>query len=90
MGLDIVELVMEVEAEFRVDIPDEDASRLGTVGALYDYVARRLDPGLIDSRGGPYSGELWERYLDVVERESGAPRIELRPEARFVQDLRMD
>jgi len=90
MGLDIVEMLMEVESEFGVDIPDADAERLTTVGALYDYVAARLSPELGEPVGGPYMGELWDRYLDVIEREIGVKRSTLLPHARFVQDLRMD
>ena len=90
MGLDIIEMVMEVESVFAVDIPDADAERLTTVGALYDYVAARLSPELREPIGGPYTGELWERYLDVLEREIGVKRSALLPHARFVQDLRMD
>lgn len=43
MGLDGVELVMEVEETFGFSIPDEDAEVLDTVGKLYDYIlAHRL------------------------------------------------
>jgi hypothetical protein len=87
MGLDIVETIMIVESTFGIDIPDADAERLTTVGALYDCIARQLSSTHVS--GGPYAGELWERYLDVVERKIGVPRSALRPEARFVQDLRM-
>ncbi len=38
MGLDSVELVLEVENTFGFSIPDEDAAGLTTVGKLYDYV----------------------------------------------------
>jgi acyl carrier protein len=35
LGLDIVELVMEVEDAFGIDIPDEKASCVETAGQLY-------------------------------------------------------
>ena len=38
MGLDLVELVMEVEETFGFSIRDEDAAKLDTVGKLYDYI----------------------------------------------------
>ncbi len=38
MGLDSVELVLEVENAFGFSIPDEDVAGLPTVGKLYDYV----------------------------------------------------
>jgi acyl carrier protein len=90
MGLDIVELVMDVETAFGVRISDADAKDLMTVGTLYDYVGRQVAPNLISPRGGPYAGELWERYLDVVAESTGVRRDRLRPEARFVQDLGLD
>jgi acyl carrier protein len=44
MGLDTVELVMEVEDEFGIELPDADAERLQTVGQLVDYLVGRLGP----------------------------------------------
>jgi acyl carrier protein len=38
MGLDSVELVLDVENAFAFSIPDEDAAGLTTVGKLYEYV----------------------------------------------------
>ena len=37
-SLDIVELVMALEEEFGMDIPDEDADKLKTVGDAMDYL----------------------------------------------------
>ena len=37
-SLNIVELVMEVEQEFDIEIPDEDAEGLNTVGDLRKYI----------------------------------------------------
>ena len=37
-SLDIVELVMEFEKEFNIDIPDEDAEKLRTVGDALGYL----------------------------------------------------
>ena len=37
-SLDIVELVMEFEKEFNIDIPDEDAEKLRTVGDAIGYL----------------------------------------------------
>ena len=43
-SLDIVELVMEFEKEFNIDIPDEDAEKLRTVGDAIKYLDRRSAP----------------------------------------------
>jgi acyl carrier protein len=41
-SLDTVELVMALEDEFDMDIPDEDAEKLDTVGKAMDYVLSHL------------------------------------------------
>ncbi len=40
-SLDTVELVMALEDEFGVEIPDEDAEKITTVGAAVDYVVSK-------------------------------------------------
>jgi acyl carrier protein len=37
-SLDVVELVMEIEEEFGIEVPDEDQGSLKTVGAVVAYV----------------------------------------------------
>ena len=39
-SLDIVELVMAFEEAFDLDIPDEDAEKIQTVGQAVDYVEK--------------------------------------------------
>lgn len=41
-SLDIVELVMEFEKEFNIDIPDEDAEKLRTVGDALGYLNQKV------------------------------------------------
>ncbi len=41
-SLDTVELVMALEDEFDLDIPDEDAEKMTTVGKAIDYVLNFL------------------------------------------------
>jgi len=41
-SLDTVELVMALEDEFDLDIPDEEAEKLTTVGKSIDYVLSNL------------------------------------------------
>ncbi|MEM7145510.1 MAG: acyl carrier protein [Verrucomicrobiota bacterium] len=47
-SLDTVELVMAFEEEFSIEVPDEDAEKLQTVGDVTKY---------IDSHGGGGDGE---------------------------------
>ena len=39
-SLDIVELVMELEEEFQMSIPDEDAEKIRTVGEAIEYIRK--------------------------------------------------
>jgi acyl carrier protein len=42
-SLDVVELIMALEEEFGLEIPDEDAEKLTTVGAAVNYVKDKLN-----------------------------------------------
>jgi acyl carrier protein len=44
-SLDIVELVMAMEEEFNVEIPDEDAEKIQTIGAAIAYLKGKVGTG---------------------------------------------
>ncbi|MCH7702096.1 MAG: acyl carrier protein [Planctomycetes bacterium] len=44
-SLDTVELVMELEDEFDLSIPDEDAEKLQTVGSAIEYIEQHASVG---------------------------------------------
>ena len=37
-SLDVVELIMEMEDVFNIQISDEDAEKIGTIGDAVDYI----------------------------------------------------
>jgi acyl carrier protein len=48
-SLDIVELVMELEEEFDIQIPDDQAEKIKTVGEAIDFIeARQKEKGAGD------------------------------------------
>ena len=41
-SLDTVELVMALEEEFEIEIPDEDAEKIQTVAAAVDFIKEKV------------------------------------------------
>ncbi len=80
MGLDYVELIISVENEFKIAIPDDDVGKCDTVGKLVDYVYSRMQ----HNKNGPCPSQ---RGFYVVRRtlmeQLGLPRSEIKPEARL-------
>ena len=42
-SLDTVELIMQFEEEFSIEIPDEEAEKLLSVGQAVDYISTKLN-----------------------------------------------
>ena len=42
-SLDVVELIMEMEEEYDIEIPDEDAEKISTVGDAVEYIKSRIE-----------------------------------------------
>ena len=42
-SLDVVELIMALEEEFGIEIPDEDAEKIRTVGDVTEYIKERTN-----------------------------------------------
>jgi acyl carrier protein len=86
MGLDTVELVMEVEEEFSIDIPNELASTLTTVGKLHCFVVAELHRR---DRPRP-SKEVFEQLRELIVTQIGVRPEQVVANASFVDDLGMD
>lgn len=89
MGLDFVELIMEIEHTFDVTISDAQAGQSVTVGQLYDVIRAQIvvrDPTIPPG----YTGPPWELYLTIIAEELGVPRDVLTPSTHFVKDLGAD
>lgn len=86
MGLDTVELVLSIEEEFGIAIPDSDAAKLGLLGDLQDYIV-----GALRQRGeSPDEKQVWERLTAVVVRQLGVRPSEVKRTAHIVTDLNAD
>ena len=86
MGLDTVELVMAVEEEFAIAIPNEWAATLITLGDLRDCVIR-----IREARGEKIDpGDFWARVKMIMWRDHRIAEKHLVPEAEIVADLGLD
>lgn len=41
-SLDVVELLMSIEDEFEIEIPDEEIENIRTIGELVDYIENNM------------------------------------------------
>lgn len=87
MGLDSVELVMKVEEHFDIEIPDEVASTLETVGLLHEFVYHELRRG---KRTGVGYTQVFDELREIICAQLGVHPREVVSEAHFVRDLRVD
>ena len=86
MGLDTVELVMAVEEEFGIAIPDDGAVTLITLSDIRDFVVQALEAtGEVGDREA-----VWERIKAIMRRDHGIADEHLVPGAALVADLGLD
>ncbi len=90
MGLDAVELVMAIEEEFDISIPDEEAANLDTVGKLYRYILDILYLNNSGTTGQIDESDVWERTKDVIVSQLGVRPEQVTEDANFVSDLGID
>jgi len=74
MGLDGVELLMRIEEEFSIDLPDDEVSSVRTVGDLYEVVLSKLKttPDCLSSRA-------FYRTRGALTNSLGISRRRIRP-----------
>jgi acyl carrier protein len=87
VGLDTVELVFAIEAEFGLKIPDEIATKIFTVGDMHAFLVSELN-----RHGASTVDEdvVYASLREIICYHAGVDPEEVVPSARFVQDLRLD
>ncbi len=86
MGMDTVELVMDIKDEFRIGIPDEVASTLESVGDLHECVLSKLR-----ERGEqPNEAQIWNRLCHLLVVNFGISPEKITRSAKVVRDLGLD
>ena len=77
MGLDAVELLIEIEAAFGISLHDEDVSQVVTVGQLYESVCCSLSA--TDRLSCCLSAAAFYRVRQLLISVTGAERSHVRP-----------
>jgi hypothetical protein len=80
MGLDVVELILEVEKSFGVEIPDADACKMQTPGDLADWVAAHVKTG----KNASCLSQARFHRLRALLMEVSVPRKKIRPSVPLV------
>lgn len=82
MGLDSVELLMAVEEEFGIDIPNAEAEGIITAEDLLQVILRHSFPRL-----GVNEDEVWERLRRVIIDDTATEPAKVVRSARIIQDF---
>lgn len=88
MGLDTVELVMSVENQFNIEIPDNEAENIATVQQLIDYTFEKIKQ---ESQEKILSKtEVKHLICEMISDITGIPLIKITSQHSFVNDLGMN
>ena len=87
MGLDSVEIVLSAEEMFDIEISDEAAGRMQTVGDMHEFVMSEL---VRLERPNINRDIVYDLLRNIICMQLGVKREDVVPGARFVQDLGMD
>ncbi|HEY1923214.1 MAG TPA: acyl carrier protein [Tepidisphaeraceae bacterium] len=86
MGLEAVEIIMDVEDHFKVSVPDSVASKCLTVADLQRELIL-----LLQQQGRQPSEELdrevYEGIVAIVVKQTGIPTSKIKPESRWIGDI---
>lgn len=86
MGLDTVELIMDIEDEFEIEISNEAAPNLATVGDFYLFILNG-----VAARGVAFDErDIWDRLKHIFVDRFGIPEQHVLPSAHIVYDLGLD
>jgi hypothetical protein len=80
MGLDVVELLMNVEEHYGFEIPDAQARLMRSVGDLHAYI-------LAHAPRRPSDEEAWKWLRTMIAEEFGVSPERVTREAWVVRDL---
>ncbi len=106
MGLDVVEVVLECEEKFDIQLEDWRLGQMRTVGELYELVCEQLQlpfgenapspktgigiPILLAPVGGWSRDTVWSNIVQICVDQLQTEEGEIRYDSRFSEDLGAD
>ena len=90
MGLDTVELLIELEQHFDITVPDEKAGKMLTVGDVYEYILEALAKKRHAIVPELAKEVVWNQIVEIFVNQLGVKPEEVTKTSRIVQDLGAD
>ena len=87
MGLDTIEVVMWAEDVFDIVISDADASKIITVGDFSAFIVMKVNSSKNKSLT---NNEVLPKLIDMLVKDYGIKRDNIKTSSRFVKDLGLD
>lgn len=81
MGLDSVQLIIDIENEFGISIPDAEAEKISTIRDFSECVVRLT---------GKELEEVEFKIMTILHESLGVEWNRLKPSARIVDDMGID
>jgi acyl carrier protein len=105
MGLDVVKLIMRIEEDFSINLPDDECGQMRTVGDLYRLVLKKLNleyrPAIeVERQPPPYrhtyvkmpltTAAVWYMVKDIIIDQLQVDPDDIREDVTFLDDLGAD
>lgn len=90
MGLDSVELVLEFEEKFGIEIPDKDAEMLVTAGQIHSYICQKLEAQATNSPEPLSKQDIWDVLVKIIAEQLGIEKNIIKPDSHLVNDFGLD
>ena len=92
MGMDTVELLVEIEDYFEINITNIEAENIETVGDFQQCILDKLRNQKSINTNTPYyeAGDVFEILKQIIHQKLSVPLSKITPFARITYDLGID
>ncbi|MAT14315.1 MAG: hypothetical protein CMJ46_03500 [Planctomyces sp.] len=92
MGLDLIEMLMDIEDEFEFSIPNDDYTELRTIDGLQEYlIQRKMEWDITEKEAiARTTFQYYFQVRDFLAYRTGQPIARLRPALKLKQLISLD